>query len=191
MIFVFRVGVGLFEAVAALDEGLDFSGRKNEPILGGIVREATLLVHFENFGGVVHLAFFLFPPLGLDLTELLESAVEEAGQALLVKADVGEGLGSEMENLREGYGRGGSRFIGTDGADMILGDEGEVGGLGGRDTIEAPDGVAQRLDQLFFERAFGLELVDETLVVALVSGKIFCWQDDDVSGEAVAQGVQG
>ena len=157
MIFVFRVGVGLFEAVAALDEGLDFSGRKNEPILGGIVGEVTVPVHFENFGGVVYLTPFVFESFGLDLVELFESAVEEAGEALLVKADVGEGLASEVENLREGYGRGGSRFIGTDGADMILGDEGEVGGLGGGDTIEAPDGVAQRLDQLFFERAFGLE----------------------------------
>ncbi len=73
---VFWFGVGLVEAVAALDEGLDFSGRKNEPILCGIVRDFAFFVHLKNLGGVRHLAPFVFTALGLDLTELLKRAVE-------------------------------------------------------------------------------------------------------------------
>ncbi|HTA68717.1 MAG TPA: hypothetical protein VK776_10590 [Bryobacteraceae bacterium] len=74
---------------------------------------------------------------------------------------------------------------------MVLGAEGEEGGLGGRNAVEAPGGVAQRLDELLFERTFGLELVDETQEMALVGGLVFGGQDNDVAGEAVAQGVQG
>ena len=66
-----------------MDEGLDFSGRKNEPILGGIVGDLAFLVHFENLGGVVHLTPLVFTALGLDLAELLERAVEQACEALL------------------------------------------------------------------------------------------------------------
>jgi hypothetical protein len=37
-------------------------------------------------------------------------------------------------------------------------------------VIEAPGGVAERLDELLFERAFGLKLIDEALEVALIGG---------------------
>ena len=120
---VFGFGIGLISAVATLDEGLDFSGRKNEPILGGIVGDVAFLVHFKNLGCVIHLTPFVFAALGLDLTELLERAVEQARQALLVNADVGKGLALVVEGLSEGQGSGGSRFIGVDGVEMVLGGE--------------------------------------------------------------------
>jgi hypothetical protein len=40
--------------MATLDEGLDFRGRKNEPIFSGIVGDAAVFVHLENLGGVDH-----------------------------------------------------------------------------------------------------------------------------------------
>src|SRR5580704_3736718 len=115
---VFGFGVGLVEAVAALDEGLDFSGRKNEPILSGVVRDFAFFVHLENLGGVGHLTPFLFTALGLDLAELLKRAVEQAGQALLVNADVGECVALVVERFSQGQGPGGSGFIGPDGIEM-------------------------------------------------------------------------
>src|SRR5580704_10560854 len=188
---VFGFGVGLVEAVAALDEGLDFSGRKNEPILSGVVRDFPFFVHLENLGGVGHLAPFVFTPLGLDLTELLKSAVEQAGQALLVNADIGEGVALVVEGFSQGQSPSGAGFIGADGIEMVLGGEGKESGLGGGNAVEAPGGVAERLDELFFERTFGLELVDEAFEVALVGGLVLGGQDDDVAGEAVAQRVEG
>src|SRR5260370_8085049 len=77
-----------------------------------------------------------------------------------------------------------------DGVEMVLSGEGEECGLGGRNAIESPGGVPERLDKLLLERAFGLELVDETLEMVLVGGLVFGGQDDDVSGEAMAQSVQ-
>jgi hypothetical protein len=79
--------VGLIDAVAPPDEGLDFSGRKNEPILSGIVGSVAL---------------FVFTAFGLDLAELLQSTVEEAREALLVNADVGERVALVVEGLRLG-----------------------------------------------------------------------------------------
>ncbi len=95
-----------------------------------------------------------------------------------------------MERLSEGQGPGGAGFIGVDGIKMVLGGEGEESGLGGGNAVEAPGGVAELLDELFFERTFGLELVDEAFEVALVGGLVLGGQDDDVAGEAVAQSVQ-
>src|ERR1700733_2328537 len=135
---VFWLGVGLIEAVAALDEGLDFSGRKNEPILSGVVRNFAFFVHLKNLGGVGHLAPFVFAALGLDLTELLERAVEQASQALLVNTDVGEGVAFMVEGFSQGQGGGGSGFIGANGIEMVLGGEGKEGGLGGGNAVEAP-----------------------------------------------------
>jgi hypothetical protein len=138
--------------------------------LSGIIGDVAFCVHLENLGGVVHLTPFVFTALGLDLAELLESAVEQTGEALLINTDVGEGVALAVESLSEGQGSGGSRLIGVDGVEMVLGGEGKEGGFSGRNAIEAPGSVAQRLDELIFERAFGLELVDEALEMALVGG---------------------
>ena len=84
------LAAGLIEALATLDEGMDFRSRKNKPILGGIIGDFTVFVHLENIGSVDHLTPFVFAALGLDLTELLKRAVEEAREALLINTDVGE-----------------------------------------------------------------------------------------------------
>jgi hypothetical protein len=99
---VFGDVVGLIDAVPSPDEGLDLGGRKNEPILSGIVGEIALFVHFENLGGVHHLAPFVFTAFGLDLAELLQSTVEQAREALLVNVDVGERVALVVEGLRLG-----------------------------------------------------------------------------------------
>jgi hypothetical protein len=99
--------------------------------LGGIVGDVPFLGHFKNLGGVVHLARFVFAALGLDLAELLEGAVEQAGEALLVNADVGEGVALVVESLSEGQGGGGAGFIGADGVELVLGGEGKERGLDG------------------------------------------------------------
>jgi len=100
------------------------------------VGDAAVFVHLEDLGGVDHLTPFLLTALGLDLAELLKRTVEQAGEALLVNADVGEGAALMVESFSEGKGSRGSWFIGADGVELILGGEGEEGGLGGRNAVE-------------------------------------------------------
>ena len=95
-----------------------------------------------------------------------------------------------MERLSLGESLGGAGLIGVDGIELLFGSEGKVVCLSGRNSVEAPGGIAERLDKLFFERALGLELVDKPLEVALVGGLVFGRQDDNVASEAMAQGVQ-
>jgi hypothetical protein len=47
------------------------------------------------------------------------------------------------------------------------------------------------LDELLFERAFGLEIVKEAAGVVLVGGVVLGGKDDDVAGESMAEGVEG
>jgi len=128
---VFGFAVGLIEAIATPYVCLDFFGRKNKPILGGIVGDIAVFMHLENLGGVDHLTPFVFAALGLDLTELLERTVEQAGEALLVNADVGECATLVVKGLSQGEGSRGSRFIGADGVELVLGGEGKERGLDG------------------------------------------------------------
>ncbi len=74
------------------------------------------------------------------------------------------------EGLSQAEGRSGSGFVGVEGIEMVLGSESEKRRLDGGDAIEAPGAVAERLDELFFECAFGLKLIDEALEVVLVGG---------------------
>ena len=46
------------------------------------------------------------------------------------------------------------------------------------------------MNELLFERALGLEICEEALGVGLVGGVVFRGQDNDVSGESVAKGVE-
>jgi len=68
------VSIGLLAAFFAAQMGLDFGGRKNEPIVrwivcGRLVGEILVFVHFQNLGGIVELALFICAALGLDLAE--------------------------------------------------------------------------------------------------------------------------
>jgi hypothetical protein len=47
------------------------------------------------------------------------------------------------------------------------------------------------LDELLFERAFGLEIVNEAAGVVVVGGVVLGGEDDDVAGESMAEGVEG
>jgi len=96
-------------------------------------------VHFENLGGVVFTAF------GLDLAELFERTVEQSREALLVNADVGERVTLMVKGLGLSESGSSSGFVSGDGIEQVLGGEGEEGGLGGGNAVEAPGGVAEGL----------------------------------------------
>ena len=87
------------------------------------------------------------------------------------------------------------------GVDDVEGDGGLVVGRVGRaseevgfeqrDSIEAPGGVDQFLNELSFGGGGGLVFVEELAAVGFISGGIFGGKDDGLGGEAVAEGVEG
>ncbi len=154
-----------FLAGVAGEVGIDWIISQNEPKLAGIgaVGDGDLLdFDLGCFGGAA---------FGLDFAELFESAVELSGESRLVCAEGGEGAGL----LDEGFG----------------GSWGEEGGFKGGDAVEAPGGGGERVDELFFESAEGLEILEEAAAVGLVGGGVFGGQEVGVAGEAVAAGVEG
>ena len=51
----------------------------------------------------------------------------------------------------------------------------------GPGPVEAPEGIDERLDELGFDGAFGLALIEEALGVALVGGVVLGGQDDGLT----------
>ena len=180
----------MVETQVAMDVGFNIGIRKNEAILGGIVRQAVFLVHFEQLGGVEELVTFAVVALVLDLAELSERPFELAGEALAVDADVGESDGVLAEGEGHGEGGFGLRMVSAD-AILHFGDaEREEVGLNGGGAIEAPGGIDEGLDELGFGGAAGLVFVQKGLGVALVSGMVLGGQDDGLARQAVAKRVE-
>ena len=59
------------------------------------------------------------------------------------------------------------------------------------DSVQAPGGVGESLDELGFGGAFGLVFGGEGAEVGVVGVVILIGHDDDVAGESVAEGVEG
>ena len=77
-----------------------------------------------------------------------------------------------------------------EGVGFAGGGQGEEIGLERRDAVEAPGGVGQGLDEVGLDGAFGAQVVGERGAVGTVGLQIFGRHDDDLAGEAVAEGVQ-
>ncbi len=74
---------------------------------------------------------------------------------------------------------------------LVGGGKGQEVGFEGGDSVQAPGGVGEGLDQMGFGCAFGMVFVGEGLVVALVGSEVLGGHDDDLAGESVAEGVEG
>jgi hypothetical protein len=121
--------------------------------------------------------------------EKLKLHRERPRLGVAVDSEIREGVDVFAEGKSHGEGGFGLGVIGGN-AGFVFGDaEREKVGLEGGDEIEAPGGVGERLDELRFERAGGLEVIEEAVGVALVNGTVLGGQDDGVAGEAVAEGV--
>ena len=146
-------------------------------------------MHLDEIGGLVELVLLVGEALGLEFLEEREDFFELAGKALAVEAQVRKGAGLGFE------GRGdGERLLDLfRGLGELVGDADHAQGkevvFEGGDSVEAPGGVGQGLDQLGFDGAFGFALVDVGFDVALVGLKVVTWEDDDLTGESMAEGV--
>ena len=99
---------------------------------------------------------------GLNLAQGHKSLVELAGEALRMEAERGEGA--------RGLGDAGGGAAVP--ALFALGDVEELRFERG-DTVQAPGGVGDFLDELNFRGRFGLVFLVESAAVALVRGRVF------------------
>src|SRR5580700_7388716 len=109
------------------------------------------------------------------------SSRSSAAQALGVDAQVGDGFflgfigGGQGEALAGLFGGSG------DGVGVALDGEGEEIGFEHGDAVESPEGVGEGLDQVGFG-VYGFYV--------MVGVEVLVGQDDDLAGEAVAEGVE-
>jgi hypothetical protein len=155
---------------AAEEFEVDFTIRKNKPKLGfrvgGWVEGQTLYsVEFFDQKRLLEIGvagcLLLGAALGLELAEAVEVAVKAAVQALLVDGQQVEAfcVVAKSPGLGEGGVQlGGLWMFGIDRFSVLFGmSEGEEVGFDGAGAVQAPGSVGDRLGQLEFHVAFGLE----------------------------------
>ncbi len=149
-------------------------------MIGGMPGDTSVFVEFEEGGGIVELAALMLGAIGLDLTELVEAAVELPGKALALDTEVGD----EAMGIDDIEG------------DFLIGRDGRGGARKGfgfeeRDAVEAPGGSGELLDELRFGGSGGLIFIEEAAAMGVVGGRVFGGEDGGGGGQAVAQGVAG
>ena len=128
--------------------------------------------------------------------QILERARVGAFEAGLDAMEEAEGTAGEaVKSFGEGLG-GGQGFVLDavfDGLSALLLDVGDGVGqelrLDEGEAIEAPFGGDDFVDEVEFDGAGGLELLDVGIEEALKIGGVFGGQDDGLAGEAVAERV--
>jgi hypothetical protein len=127
---------------------------------------------------------------GLEFVELAEGFFEGALEALLVEGEVDEGVGVFAEFARGGEGGVDFGMVDVDVAGFFEVAEGEHAVFDGADSVQAPLGIDESLGELAFDGSFGFEAGEEFCPEGLVGGEVFGGEDDDASGESVAEGVE-
>src|SRR5260370_16741913 len=100
-------------------------------------------------------------------------------------AEGGEGAGVFTQGFGDGQGGVDFRVFGNNVIGVLGEAQGEEIVFQGRNAVQAPGGVGDGLHELFFDHAFRLQVVEETLGEALVGGEVLGGEDDGVAGEAV------
>lgn len=129
----------------------------------------------EDFGGIAELLAFELVAVRLEAAEMFEGLVELAGEALAVESEGGERAMCVDHVEPKGGPVGGAR---------------EQLGFEVWNSIEAPGGVGEFVNELGFGGRGGLVLVEKLLDVAREGGRVLGREDGGASGEAVAQGVK-
>ena len=161
---------------------VDFDVGKNEAIVDGVVGLSFVLIHKRDIDEVIEVLLLLVASDFLDVAELGDEALELAGEALGVHAQVGERLRLTFERRGDGEGV----------LDSVA-DGGEVEEIGFErgGAVESPGSVGEGLDEVGLGGSFGVVFVDERFHVTLVGGEVLGGHDDDLAGESVAEGVEG
>jgi len=147
---------------------------------GGIVANPFLLI---GLAGVVE----VFQAGGLGLLDQLEGALRLAGKALFIDGErAGALVDVVLEGGRSGAGGGGSVFCGADFVLVLDGGQGETGLFHGGDSIEAPRGVGDGLDELALHGAGGFVMDKGFSAEYFVGLEVVGWDDDGVAGEAMS-----
>jgi hypothetical protein len=131
-----RGGAG--KALPAVDGGVDFGSRKNEPILRGSVFQTSHFTELKEAGGIPHFDFALGFAGGLEGLQLREVLLNGAVQPLLIKGEELELLRLQGEDARGGECGIDLRIIGAEVAGVFLKAEGKEVVLDGAGSVETP-----------------------------------------------------
>ena len=188
---VTAAGIGLHEA--AVNGAINLGGCKNEPMVGRF--EAALLcqVRVTGVDGEGHAGPVSGVALGLSLAELLqgfEDAVAEAGfldldvaeRGFVLDAGVGLNHGGAESGALNRIDRGRELFELSEREDIEF-------GLAG--AFETPLGGADGVGKHVFDGAAGGEFGEELGAEGVVSSMVLTGEDEELAGEAVADGVEG
>ena len=138
-----------------------------------------MFMELDDVGRVLELLVLAFAAVELDFAEVFEGFVELAGEALAVEAEGGE-ESMRVDNVEgRGLGAGG----------WGLGAREEIGFEKG-DTLEAPGGVGQFVNECDFSGSGGAVFLDELAAVLLVYGRIFGREDGGAAGQSVSKGIE-
>lgn len=154
------------------------AGRTNEAKFGWMEGQAFFCEEFTDFAGNAEFGFDLRAPVFLDDAELLEGGLQDAGEALFVEA---EELEAEKLAVQLVWGTG---------IRVAIVFDGEETGFERLDAIEAPLGIGHGLGELGFKCAIGLEVGVEIFGEEAVGFGVFGGEKDEVTGQAVAEGVE-
>ena len=163
---------------------------KTKPAAEGIERHALHFVQVVEGAGGVESGLAGGDALGFHVLKGLCGLSQNAVEALLVHAEIYEGLG--VTAIDGGGGEGGVDF-GMAGIDLGFGAEvaeSEHAVFNGAHAVETPLGVDDGLGALALGEGLGSEIDEEFVGEAVVSGEVLGGQDDDAGGQAVAQRVQ-
>src|ERR1700732_2911581 len=108
-----------------------------------------------------------------------------AAQARGVEAEDGQRAGliaQRFDDDQRGMGLG---MFGGDGVGVLIEAEGDQITLQRGYTVESPRGVGEELDEVFFEGADGLVVVEESASYVLIGNQVLGGQDDCLAGQAV------
>ena len=135
-------------------------------MLGGLPGDPFVFVEFKEGGGVVELAALAVGAVGLDLPERVEALLKLAGKAMARDSEPGyEAMGvDDVEGdfpIEWDWGGGAREHVGFE----------------ERDSVQAPGGVGEFLDELRFGWRVGLVFVKEAAAMVLVGGRVFGGED--------------
>ena len=184
----FADGLG---SASTFEIGLDFVDGKFEAMVGGVEGAVAAFRNLIEAGGGGEFLCFLLVAFLLGCAEVGEIFVALAAQSGFLELQIAELLfvdevRFEFDHAGLSVGWFGGEFLGELAAAAGIEGEFESG-----DAAETPIGIGDRLNQLGFADADGLEFADEAINILFVGGGIVGGQQDGAAGEGGFESVGG
>ena len=182
-------GGGSFEALFAVDGGVDLIVRKKEPVLRRLILQAFHFAESQEGGCFLHGDFVLGLADGLEGLQDGESLLNGAVEALLEECEELQLLRFHGEDARGGQGGVDLFVLEAELATIFVKAEGEEVVLDGAGAVETPAVGGDTLGELDLHGPLGREARNEGFGEFVVGGAILVGHGGDLAGEAVTERV--